>query len=723
MSQPESESKQEFDDIQQIINQTNVNPIEDILEEKDNTIIQENIIEDENNEPTVVEELSSELQSKEKNVILKLGDIIIITDPTNEILNNNVFLIDYIDQNKIKLINAESFAKVTLQINPDGTIGDGTITGIKIISSNEKEGYARQNELLPGTWINIYMGGDIPVVITGEIINLEEDMIELRTTDDDIIYINFNYNGLPEDLPIETIEIRPPPESIKEKKQSILDGEYKIEEEVEPDQLVELGEEEEELETAIPTKIVKEKIEKMLFDADDLQFGDIIQVQEYVNIDKDKYRYNIEAQANDLLEEMIATIPNDRRTNNVLNNIHIMITRFLQLRNLASTFDENKNITGVITKTADDRPLAEYLSEFKNNLYWIMLVATNIKKIYKDTQMNKDSIYLSDSDELIKISDKFKAFRSNTVTEGQNKYATLYNDINKFMTPFENTEQQSIFESIDGTIIQGKVQTDINAIVDNLGSLYSSVVSNSELINRRFIIQKYNMGLERLEATNLKAKGNKMIAHRVKLTNDDEITIKSVVTLPEPTVRFSQINLPGTSLLVRANLNLHFLNYWQLLKQSTDVTQIDIDGLDLDLQYDDTNFVDNIKQYILDLSEYNRPELLSNLDIYKIFLRTIIPKIRVLFLLVKKYIKGKLSMVDVINYLEPFLVYPVDLTYMQYREIDSFIKEKINEYNKTFKEYSNAFYTIKNLKRMNRFGHKLYSKQAQGQIQTNVDEY
>ena len=51
----------------------------------------------------------------------------------------------------------------------------------------------------------------------------------------------------------------------------------------------------------------------------------------------------------------------------------------------------------------------------------------------------------------------------------------------------------SIFESIDGTIIQGNVQSDINAIVDNLGSLYSTVVSNSELVSRRFIIQKYNI--------------------------------------------------------------------------------------------------------------------------------------------------------------------------------------------------------------------------------------
>uniref|UniRef100_A0A6C0IWA1 Uncharacterized protein n=1 Tax=viral metagenome TaxID=1070528 RepID=A0A6C0IWA1_9ZZZZ len=754
MSQPNSE----INDIKQIINESEANPIGDILNQpdiQDETIVetQENRVNsDDNNQIELnndnqilvdnqVNELSSEIQSKEKNVILKLGDIIIITDPTNEILNNNIFLIDFIDEHKIKLINSESFAKVTLQLNPDSTIGDGTITGIKIISSNEKEGYAKQNELLPGTWINIYMGGDIPIVVTGEIINLEEDMIELRTTDNDIIYINFNYNGLPEDLPIETIEIRPAPESAKQKMKEQEEEREQEGIELDADELVELGEEEEEQEKAIPTKVVKDKIEKMLFDADDLQFGDIIQVQEYVNIDKDKYRYNVEAQANDLLEEMISTIPNDRRTSNVLNNIHIMITRFLQLRDLASTFDENKNITGVVKKTSDDRPLAEYLSEFKNNLYWIMLVATNVKKVYGkeenkmqekmddmfevDKEPIKDVIKLSTNAGLNEMSEAFQAFKSNIVIEGQNKYASLYSDINKYMTPFENMDQGSqsnVFDSNNGIIIQGNVKTDINAIVDNLGSLYSSVVENSQIVSRRFVIQKYNMGLERLEATNLKAKGSKMIAHRVKLTSDDQLAIKSVITLPEPAVKFSQINLPGTSLLVRSNLNLHFLNYWQLLKQSSNVTQVDIDGLDLDLEYNDSNFVDNIKQYILDLSEYNKPELLSNLDIYKIFLRTIIPKIRVLFMLVKKYIKGKLSMVDVINYLEPYLVYPVDLTYMQYREIDKFIKEKINEYNKTYKEYANSFYTIKNLKRFNRFGHKLDKYERNKQPISKIDE-
>ena len=151
----------------------------------------------------------------EKEVILKLGDIIYIVDPTNEILNDNTFIINYIDPTKIKLINVKTFDATQLNVKENGVIGTGTITEIKIISRNPNEGFARQNDLVPGKWINIYFGGDYPTVITGEITNLEEDMIEIRTTDDDTLYINFAYQGIPEKLPIETFEIRPAPDSKK----------------------------------------------------------------------------------------------------------------------------------------------------------------------------------------------------------------------------------------------------------------------------------------------------------------------------------------------------------------------------------------------------------------------------------------------------------------------------------------------------------------------------
>jgi hypothetical protein len=654
-----------------------------------------------------VEEINKQKQTSTE-VLLKLGDIILITDPTNEILNNNVFIINYIDPKKIKLINSESFEKTTLYISDTGIIGDGSITGLKVISSNSKDGYARQNELLPGTWINVYFSGDIPVIITGKITNLEEDMIELKTTDGDTLFINFNYQGIPEDLPIETFEIRPAPEIFKKKEEEgKKEGEEEGEKEEEEGDFGDFGEEEE-VGEPIPTKTVKDRISRLI--TTDIEFGEIIDVKEYVNIGKEKYRFSIETQTNDLLEEMISNIPNSKRTNNVLNSIHIMITRFIQLRSLASTFDFNKNITGTIRKTAEDKPLADYLCDFKNNLYWILMVASNVKKIYPSNENAEykqfgDYETIDENTNMLQLTKLFKDYKSNTSIEGQNKYSHLYSSLDTFMTPFYSVNpdmSENIFNSRNGTIIEADVSTNINAIVNNLGNLYSTVVGRSEITNRRFVVQRYNMGLDKLEAANFK--GSKLIAHRVKLTNNDPISINSILTLPEPAVKFSQINLPGTDLLVKANLNLHFLNYWQMLKQKTSTTNIVIDGLDNEIDYDDTNFVDNIKQYMLDLSEYDRPEGLTNLQIYKTFLRTIIPKIKVLFTLVKKYIKGKLSLVDVVNYLEPFLIYPVDLTFMQYKEINNFIKEKIRDYNIAFKKYSMAFSGLKNISRKDKFG-------------------
>jgi len=647
------------------------------------------------------EQATSEPPPNSKEILLKLGDIILISDPTNEILNDNVFLIEYIDSKKVKLINSETLEKTILPISSTGVIGDGSIQSIKILSSHPKNGYARQNDLLPGTWINIYFGGEMPMVITGKITNLEEDMIEVRTTDGDTIYINFDYHGIPDDLPIETFEIRP---SIKEPTV-----------ELNADELVEMGQEEEEeeaeqIQILQPQKQVgpnKTKTNSIFIDFDDLVFGESVHVEEMVNIEKEKYRFNIGTQTNDLLEELISEVPANKRTNNVLNSIHIMITRFIQLRQTASTFDKHNNIDGIIKKTAEDRPLADYLAEFKNTLYWVLLVSKNIKKIYpiKQQQNHSGQSNFDDYEEilqdenLIAMEALFKNYRSNQGVEGQNKYSNLYYSLDPYLTPFFNTpisENNSVFTDPRGIIIEGQVATNIHSIVDSLGNDESTVVAESAIANRRFVIQKYNLGETRLQAPNLK--GSNMIAHRVKLTNNDTISVSSILTLPEPTVRFSQVNLPSSNLLVRANLNLEFLNYWQLLKQKTQITPITIDGLDNELEYDDSNFVDNIKQYFLNLTEYEKPEDLSNLDIYKIFLRTIIPKIRVLFSLVKKYIKGRLSLVEVVNYLEPFMIYTSDLTYMQYKEINTFILDKIRDYNRVYREYNIAFSNLKFLR-------------------------
>ena len=52
--------------------------------------------------------------------------------------------------------------------------------------------YTFQNGLTIGTWISIQFGGDLPTIITGQIIDLEEDMIGIKTyPGDQIFYIDF----------------------------------------------------------------------------------------------------------------------------------------------------------------------------------------------------------------------------------------------------------------------------------------------------------------------------------------------------------------------------------------------------------------------------------------------------------------------------------------------------------------------------------------------------
>ena len=46
-----------------------------------------------------------EISAKEEEVILELGDIIYILDPTNEILNDNTFIIEFINPTKIRLVS------------------------------------------------------------------------------------------------------------------------------------------------------------------------------------------------------------------------------------------------------------------------------------------------------------------------------------------------------------------------------------------------------------------------------------------------------------------------------------------------------------------------------------------------------------------------------------------------------------------------------------------
>jgi hypothetical protein len=648
-----------------------------------------------NSEPT--EKTLPNPKSNDTLLELQLSDVIQISNPLNDNLNDQTFIIDYIDKSKVYLINTDTLDRIRVTISEDGTIGDGNITKIAILSRSDTPSYARQNELLPGKWINIYFEGDFPVIITGEITNLENDMIEVKTVDGDVIYINFDYKGLPENLPIQMIEIREKPSEplvqpekeqpeLEEPLEEIpeLEGEKKF---VEP----------EKIQLTIPVKDIKNQIREFIVKADQVKFGneEFGPILEYVDVVSKSQRYSIETQVSDLLDELLSTIPNSQRTPRVLNNIHTMIERFKQLRENFSFFDNYGNVDGIMIKEAQYKPLVKkYFFDLNSNVYWILPIVKNYKYIYnaeKFDEENTDVINVNLDKTLVKLKEIIKNYESNDIPSDQNKYAELYKDIDTAYTvPFKELND----EDSNGIIYELNAVNNVNAIINNLEDLYSSVYNNNAVKSRRFVIQRNTTGLSKLDT--IDSTGAKNVTVRTRMTPNDNLSINSVIFLPEPIIRFSKINLPGTNILDRVNLNNSFLNYWQFLKKNTKVNVNFIDNFNDEIEFNEQNFANNIKQYILNLQDTT--ETYNKHEVYKQFINNVIPKTRVLFNLMKKYINGKLSIVEVVSYLEPFLIYSDDLTYRQYVEIIDFINEKISEFNKNFVERSRVFKSLINVK-------------------------
>ena len=70
---------------------------------------------------------------------LHLGDIINIIAPQNSDLNNNIYYIQYLDSNIIKLLDVNTSKNVDLNVT-EGELDDKAIKGIEILSKSEEKG-------------------------------------------------------------------------------------------------------------------------------------------------------------------------------------------------------------------------------------------------------------------------------------------------------------------------------------------------------------------------------------------------------------------------------------------------------------------------------------------------------------------------------------------------------------------------------------------------------
>ena len=327
------------------------------------------------------------------NITLELGDIIEIFAPSHTDLHEVIASITYIDKTKIKLSNISTAKFYQLDVDEDGRFTDESILQISLLSRSDEPGFARQNNLLPKTWVDIHFGGEVPVIITGEITNLEEDMIEITTYPDlRVIYINFGYKGIPENIPIEKIVIRRKPASLGPHgslsllRQQLEEGEeYEVpENELASIEFTETGESIIRIpEDAKPDMNIRENLQNLYIDANSIVFGErLAEIAQLVEAPEGQQRYGLGAQVNDLMDELLSTIPNSRRTKLVMDNIHRLIERFKELRSQFSKFDDNENIYDVKLVGSYYKPLVERIRRIDANLRWIVPVVSNKRKIY-----------------------------------------------------------------------------------------------------------------------------------------------------------------------------------------------------------------------------------------------------------------------------------------------------------------------------------------------------
>lgn len=666
-----------------------------------------------------------------KNINLQLGDIIEIKAPTDDNTNNKRYFINYIDSNKVKLLDNEGNKEILYIDN--GKLRNESIISIIILSHSSVNGYARQNELLPGKWIDVYFNDDIPFIITGKITNLEEDQIEITIYESkDIIYIDFGYKGLPEDIPIEKIIIRGvSPEktdksdidinevvvsSDKESEESQKQHEESDEGEI--DEVVNDEGDSDEGDSDEGESEEKQKFEKLIFDADQIEFGEELDPIIYeIDVPESEKRYSIEVQTNDLLNDLLSRIPNINRTQNILNNIHRMIERYKQLRTEFSDFNEQNYALKPKIQGANYKPLINVIKDLSKKLYWILPVCTTIKKVY-DADMNivdefSDIENKDMATDLNEITELINSYVNNSVSVDENRYIHFMKSLKVQMQPYNNDYND------EKLLISQVVNDNILSVIDNDDDFNSSVIkplstanmSLLRIVSKRFNTQNYNLGDNMLKSSEIKGDHSTSV---VKMTENDTICVRSFLTLPEPILRFSHVNLPATDIMTKVNLNMNYVDYWKLLQDNTPITTINVDNEDKPLELDEKTYLKNIVQYLPNV---------SCKDDYSQYLDKMIPKTRVLFNLIKSYIKGKLSVYEILKYLEPFMIYQKDISFKQYEEFNNFINKKIQEFKKNYIQKSKEYSILDKVINKNKYKPYIFKLLGTQEILANIVEY
>ena len=142
--------------------------------------------------------------NRERNIQFTYGSIVQLKD-LNQKYKDVYFFIDYVSATVLKLLSNEGLNRLELLFDEEtGKCLDETIEEIQIVYQSN-EGYAILHGYVPGTLLRISFQNEEK--LKARVIALEEDMITLKNSENDIFFIDFHYSGIDEEYQIKEIEI------------------------------------------------------------------------------------------------------------------------------------------------------------------------------------------------------------------------------------------------------------------------------------------------------------------------------------------------------------------------------------------------------------------------------------------------------------------------------------------------------------------------------------
>lgn len=662
---------------------------------------------------------------------VELGDVIQIHAYRNTSVDQQIYYVYYIDDLKLKLLNTSNHQ--LLMLNIDGYVADESITRIDLLSRSEVVGFARQHKLQPPQWVDVHFNGEVPVIISGEITNLEEDMIEITTYPGmRVIYIDFAYQGLPESLPIEKIILRERPKSINTSLRSILDGTTEItREEAEAEPTVEYDESDGQMiihipETATAVPSPDEVIEEFLqtdvelppMDGED-EDGELEALDMFFEVRESDRRYSEEIQVADLLGELVSKLPVDKRTPNAMKDIQKFVTRFKELRRVFSVFDENGDVIMPKTTSILHKPVIEHIMNMDRDIKWILPVTYERNELMSfTTQKIEDSydgasthIETEMSEFIGNLSQAQKEFANISQSEA-NKYDQMMTKVDVLCAPAGPLNPFP--EDIEIYLRNQETKTDTELLVSNdnnyqMDSSISAQGTQHKTSKHKFTNRRYTCASSRLvldETTRRRA------FQRHAIGSADRANIRSIVMLPRSVLIQSHSVSPSANLYTKSKLAEIPIYKFRLLTPRTRLVTRYVEDVNQELVYEDSmiplkndgttqntkngeSFLKTPVHYVMGNEvESNYPQTEES---FRQFLNAIIPRTRTLIRWMRPSIEHLYSFTDVVASLEPFLVKSEDITFKQYIEIRYYIKEKIRQYVSSIIHTRKTYDALKNI--------------------------